>query len=222
MASIGEMMDAVAHQWKQPLNALSMYGELMKSDFNEGLVDKVYVEDMLAGVNTQIEHMITTLGEFRNFFRPNSEVVAFNLLEVINSVLLLVKDEFMKNTINIEVKIDEKLSLKGNENEFKHLILNLINNAKDAFKENKIKNRRIIIEAYFEKSNLILSVQDSAGGISEAVIDSLFEANVTTKAKGKGTGIGLYMSAQIVEKMQGKIWVENKNEGACFKIKLPL
>ena len=222
MASMGEMMDAVAHQWKQPLNALSMYGELMKSDFDEGLVNEDYIKEMLDGVDTQINHMTTTLGEFRNFFRPNGEVVEFNLLEVINSVLFLVRDEFMKNTITIELNIDEEIRLKGNENEFKHLILNLINNAKDAFKDKEIKNRLIVIKAYREDSSVIITVEDSAGGINEAVIDSLFEANVTTKEKGKGTGIGLYMSAQIVQKMQGKIWVENINDGACFKIKFPL
>ncbi len=222
MASMGEMMDAVAHQWKQPLNALSMYGELLKSDYDEGLVNKAYLEEMLEGVDSQIEHMTTTLGEFRNFFRPSKGVLNFKLLDIINSVLFLVKDEFMKNSIRVKVNINEGLSIKGNENEFKHLILNIINNAKDAFNEKDIKDRQIIIEAYVEEENILLSIQDSAGGISEKVLESLFEANVTTKQEGKGTGIGLYMSRQIVHKLKGEIWVENTSQGACFKIKLPL
>jgi len=212
----------VAHQWKQPLNALSMYGDLMKIDFDEGRVDKAYVEEMLDGVNTQIEHMITTLGEFRNFFRPNSSVVEFNLSKLVNSVLLLVKDEFLKNTITIESYIDEKMVLKGNENEFKHLILNIINNAKDAFNEKELENRLITIRAINEKEHLILSIEDNAGGINENIITSIFEAHVTTKEKGKGTGIGLYMSAQIVQKMKGSIEVDNYGAGARFKIELPL
>ncbi len=222
MASMGEMMDAVAHQWKkQPLNALSMYGELLRSDYDEGLVNKAYIKEMLEGVDSQIEHMTTTLAEFRNFFRPSKGVVSFKLLDLVNSVLFLVKDEFMKNSISIKVNINEEVSIKGNENEFKHLILNIINNAKDAFNEKDIQNRQIIIEAYAEE-DILLTIQDSAGGISEKVLQSLFEANVTSKKEGKGTGIGLYMSRQIVHKLKGEIWVENSPQGACFKINLPL
>ena len=219
MASMGEMMDAVAHQWKQPLNALTMYSDLFKSDFEEGNVDKAYVNDMLEGVHTQIEHMIHTLSEFRNFFRPNTSVVHFNLLENIKGVLFLVKDEFLKNSIVLEIDINKKLVLTGNENEFKHLILNIINNAKDAFNERKTENRLISIKAFMRKdNNLGIEIKDNAGGIPEEVIEHIFEANVTTKDKDKGTGIGLYMSEQIVEKMGGKIKVFNTGEGACFEI----
>lgn len=96
MASMGEMMDAVAHQWKQPLNALSMYSDLMKSDYEDGRVDKAYVDEMVEGVQTQIEHMTNTLSEFRDFFRPNTDIRVFNLRDVISSVQFLVKDEFLK------------------------------------------------------------------------------------------------------------------------------
>ncbi len=199
-----------------------MYGELMKSDYDEGLVNKAYIEEMLEGVDSQIEHMTTTLGEFRNFFRPSTGVLNFKLLDSVNSVLFLVKDEFMKNSITVKVNINEELSIKGNENEFKHLILNIINNSKDAFNEKDIKDRQITIEACVEEEHILLTIQDSAGGISEKVLESLFEANVTTKQEGKGTGIGLYMSRQIVHKLKGEIWVKNTSQGACFKIKLPL
>jgi len=218
MAAMGEMMDAVAHQWKQPLNALTMYGELLKDDFKDNLVDKQYLEEMLDGVDVQIKHMTTTLSEFRTFFRPNTEITNFNLFKNINSVLFLVKDEFMKNSISLHVEIDEELSINGNENEFKHLILNIINNAKDAFNENDIKKRSITIKANKNKENINIQIQDNAGGIPLHVIDKIFEANITTKVAGKGTGIGLYMSAQIVDKMGGKIRVENLNDGACFYI----
>jgi len=222
MASMGEMMDAVAHQWKQPLNALTMYSDLFKSDFEEGNVDKAYVNDMLAGVYIQIEHMIHTLSEFRNFFRPNTELVSFNLLNSIDSVLFLVKDEFIKHSIALEIDIDQVFVLQGNENEFKHLILNIINNAKDAFNENKIENRIIRIKSYSIEDGLCLEIIDNAGGIPEDVIEHIFEANVTTKEVGKGTGIGLYMSEQIVKKMGGNIEVSNTSEGACFKIEFKL
>ena len=220
MAAMGEMLDAVAHQWKQPLNALTMYSDLLHSDFEEGNVDKAYIDEMLEGVQVQIDHMTTTLGEFRNFFRPNSAVSTFELLQLVNSVLFLVKDEFMKNSITVDIQIDKTITLEGNENEFKHLILNIINNAKDAFNEQKIKHRHIIIESHQDSDFVRLNIQDNAGGIPENVIEHIFEANVTTKEAGKGTGIGLYMSAQIVEKMNGTIAVANVDNGASFTISL--
>ncbi len=218
MASMGEMLDAIAHQWKQPLNALSMYLDLMKSDFNNGLVDKKYINELQEGTNFQITHMLTTLSEFRNFFRPNTEIVDFKLLNVLNSILLLIKDEFLKNKINIELYIDENIVVKGNENEFKHLILNIINNSKDAFNEREIDKRFITIKALENRTSLLIEIEDSAGGIPEHIIEHVFESNFTTKAAQRGTGIGLYMSLQIVEKMHGKISVKNINDGACFYI----
>ncbi|RLA79499.1 MAG: histidine kinase [Epsilonproteobacteria bacterium] len=218
MASMGEMLDSVAHQWKQPLNALTMYLDLMKSDFDDGVVDKAYINEMQEGMNSQINHMTTTLSEFRNFFRPKAEVVNFNLLDTVNSVLLLTKDEFLKNQISLVVEIDKEIALKGNENEFKHLIINIINNSKDAFNDKEIKNRHIDIRAIKKNSSLRLEIEDNAGGIPEYVIECIFESNFTTKSADKGTGIGLYMSSQIVDKMSGKMSVKNINNGACFYI----
>jgi signal transduction histidine kinase len=218
MASMGEMLDAVAHQWKQPLNALSMYLDLMKEDFDDGIVDRAYIDDMQKGTHSQITHMTTTLSEFRNFFRPNRDIVEFNLLSVINSVLLLTKDEFLKNQINIDVDVDAKISIKGNENEFKHLILNIINNSKDAFNEREVETRNIFIRATELERAVNMEIEDSAGGIPKNIIERVFESNFTTKSLGKGTGIGLYMSSQIVEKMGGRLSVRNINDGACFYI----
>ncbi|WP_373001876.1 ATP-binding protein [Sulfurimonas sp.] len=218
MASMGEMLDAVAHQWKQPLNAISMHLDLMKEDFDEGIVDRAYIDEMQKATHSQITHMTTTLSEFRNFFRPNRDIVEFNLLTVINSVLLLTKDEFLRNNINIELDVDAKISIKGNENEFKHLILNIINNSKDAFNEREVKNRSIFIRATQSKNAVNMEIEDSAGGIPKNVIERVFESNFTTKSVGKGTGIGLYMSSQIVEKMGGRLSVRNINDGACFYI----
>jgi signal transduction histidine kinase len=217
-AALGEMMDAVAHQWKQPLNALTMYLELLKSDFDDGVVDKGYIKEMQEGMDAQINHMVTTLSEFRNFFRPNNSSVKFNLLKTLNSVMFLTKDEFLKNQIEIKIDVDEDIIIKGNENEFKHLILNIINNAKDAFNENTLSKRIIEIKANKTAEFLSIDICDNAGGIPKSVINHIFESNFTTKKEGKGTGIGLYMSMQIVKKMGGELSVTNKDSGACFHI----
>jgi signal transduction histidine kinase len=218
MASMGEMLDAVAHQWKQPLNALTMYLELLKSDFDDGVVDKGYIKEMQEGMDAQINHMVNTLSEFRNFFRPNNSSVKFNLLKTLNSVMFLTKDEFLKNQIEIKIDVDEDIIIKGNENEFKHLILNIINNAKDAFNENTLSKRIIEIKANEMAEFLSIDICDNAGGIPKSVINHIFESNFTTKKEGKGTGIGLYMSMQIVKKMGGELSVTNKDSGACFHI----
>ena len=217
MAAMGEMLDAVAHQWKQPLNALSMYAELIKMNYEDGEVDQAYIEQFQKDIETQINHMTDTLGTFRTFFRPSTALSQFNLRNVINDVLLLAKDELTKNTIEVEVVEQDALELYGSENEFKHLLLNILNNAKDAFIDNKIKKRVISIKTVGSDTPR-LEVQDSAGGIPQPVIEHIFQAHFTTKEEGKGTGIGLYMSSQIAQKHHATLRVENRENGACFVV----
>ncbi len=218
MAAMGGMMDAVAHQWKQPLNALSMYSDIIKSDFDDGDVDKGYISKFRDDIQLQIQHMVTTLDEFRIFFRPSRGDEHFNLLDIIRSVLFLTKDEFMKNSIVVNVLQDDEIELYGSKNEFKHLILNIINNSKDAFNENKTEKRVIDIKIINNDGLCRVEIQDNAGGIPDKIINKIFQAHTTTKAEGKGTGIGLFMSMQIAEKFKAKLSVVNKSGGACFII----
>jgi len=222
MAAMGEMMDAVAHQWKQPLNALSMMSDLLLEDFKDDLVDNAYIEELSKDAQTQIEHMVNTLEEFRNFFRPKEIVESFGIKRCISSVLILVNDEFMKNTINIHIQSEQEVLVHGIENEFKHLVLNIINNAKDAFNERDIKQRDIFISFSKDDANITLQISDNAGGIPDKVINDIFKPDVTTKIEGKGTGIGLYMSTQIAEKLGGKLSVKNLDNGAEFSLTIPL
>lgn len=222
MAAMGEMIDAVAHQWKQPLNALSMMSEMLSSDFEDNLVDKAYVDELTNDTQIQIEHMITTLNEFRNFFRTKKTKESFGIKRCVQSVMLLVNDEFIQNNININIQSDKEILIHGNENEFKHLVLNIINNAKDAFNERDIKERDIFINFYQEDKFIHVDIADSAGGIPLHVIDDIFKPEVTTKEAGKGTGIGLYMSMQIAQKLSGSLSVKNSDMGALFKLKIPL
>ncbi len=218
MAMVGEMMDSVAHQWKQPLNALTLYSELIRNDFEEGSVDQAYIEKFRKDIQTQIDHMVNTLDEFRSFFRPNKEKRAFNLLDVVNSALFLAKDDILKNRILVKIEREDEIIVEGFENEFKHLILNIINNAKDAFIENNIQQRLIRIRLIASQRGDRLEIEDNAGGIPEEVIEKIFEPNVTTKEEGKGTGIGLYMSRQIAQKHRAKLTAENREQGACFTV----
>ncbi|HIQ47666.1 MAG TPA: HAMP domain-containing histidine kinase [Sulfurovum sp.] len=218
MAAMGEMMDAVAHQWKQPLNALSMYSELIKSDYKDGSVDQAYVDQFRDDIQTQIDHMVNTLDEFRTFFRPNKENQQFLLSDVVNSVLFLTKDDLLKNRITVTIEQEDPVAIEGSENEFKHLVLNIINNAKDAFNDNDIEKRVIGIRIIQDSKGNRLEIEDNAGGISQEILEDIFKANVTSKEEGKGTGIGLYMSTQIAAKHHATLTVKNQNEGACFTV----
>ncbi len=221
-AALGEMMDAVAHQWKQPLNAVTMLNELLVIEYKDGNLDDTYLKEYQMDMDTQVEHLLTTLNEFRTFFRPDKEVESFNLLESFNSVLVLLKDEFLKNTINISIECDENISLNVIKNEFKHLLLNILNNAKDAFVENNISDRQITIVVKKESDIVKIEISDNAGGIPEFVLPDIFKANITSKAEGKGTGIGLYMSKQIADKMSAELSAQNISNGALFKFYIPL
>ncbi|RLA70735.1 MAG: hypothetical protein DRG09_02360 [Epsilonproteobacteria bacterium] len=218
MAAMGEMMDAVAHQWKQPLNALSLYSDIIPDDFANGIVDQIYVNEFKTDVQIQIAHMVDTLDEFRTFFRPNKKNTNFTLQDVINSVLILIKDEFMKNAITVNVAQQDTLKMYGSENELKHLLLNILNNAKDAFADNSVKNKIITIRLMQINDRNVLEIEDNAGGIPTSVLPDIFKANVTSKSEGKGTGIGLYMSHQIAQKHAATLSAKNQNEGACFSL----
>lgn len=219
-AAMGEMIDVVAHQWKQPLNSISMLVDMLKTDFKNGTVDSEYIDDLGQIVHMQITHMTTTLTEFRNFLRPNTKNEKFNLLNIIENAQLLIKDEMLSQNIQLKIDINDNIELDGHENEFKHIFLNLINNSIDAFNENNISLRIIDIKSYLKNDFIYILIEDNAGGISKKIMNKIFQPNFTTKEEGKGTGIGLYITKQLVKKNNGSIKVCNSDKGTLFTIKL--
>jgi signal transduction histidine kinase len=218
LAAMGEMMDAVAHQWKQPLNAISIMVDMLKDDFNHKNVDEEYIEDLNENIHMQIDHMVATLKEFRNFLRPSTKNEEFYIQTIIDNVKVLMKDELISQNLQIHTDIEEDIKIFGNKNEFKHLFINLINNSIDAFNEREIKKRDFYVRCYTENTHIYIEIEDNAGGIPENIIDSIFKPNITTKPEDRGTGIGLYMSAQIVKKHHGNINVHNTKSGTFFTI----
>ncbi len=218
LAAMGEMIDAVAHQWKQPLNAISMMVDMLRDDFKSSHVDDAYIDDLDETIHLQIDHMVNTLNEFRTFLRPSTKNEYFHINTVVQNVQILMKDELIAQNIHINLEINEDIETFGNKNEFKHLFINLINNSIDAFNEKNILDRKLDIRCYKENKNTYIEVEDNAGGIPKNIINHIFKPNVTTKQDGKGTGIGLYMSTQIVNKNNGSINVHNTESGAFFTI----
>jgi len=220
LAAMGEMMDAVAHQWKQPLNAISIMMDMLKDDYKMNEISDAYIDDLNESVHMQIDHMVNTLNEFRNFLRPSTKNEFFHINTVIQNVQILMKDELISQNIHINLDIDDNIKIFGNKNEFKHLFLNFLNNSIDAFNEKNIHSRSVEIRCYKIDKKIIIEVEDNAGGIPQNIINHVFKPNITTKAEGKGTGIGLYMSKQIVTKYNGKIDVKNTQAGVIFTITL--
>lgn len=221
LAAMGGMMDAIAHQWKQPLGVIKLRtAELqLMIDFDEYTADGTKI--IAKNIEKQVDHLVNTVDEFRGFFRPKENLEKVKLKSLIDASLLLIKDNLLKNSIEISFSGDLEIVAELIPNEFKHLIINIVNNANDEFTRKNIQNGKIDFKLLEENGNSILKIQDNAQGISEEIIENIFEANVTNKEEGKGSGIGLYLVKNIIEKLHGSIAVHNKNNGACFTITIP-
>lgn len=214
-ASLGEMMDAIAHQWKQPLGVIRLKSQELYLVSNTRELTKEEIKNTSLDIDKQIIHLINTLDEFRGFFRPSKGEQIYNIKKVIESTIELLHDDIIFHNLNINL-LCKPTNILINQNEFKHVFINLINNSKDAFIHKNINNRNIEIRVEVQKSEIIIYFSDNAGGISTNIIDSIFKVNVTNKKEG--TGIGLYLSKLIIEKHQGLISVSNTLKGAEFKI----
>ena len=230
MAAMGEMLENIAHQWRQPLSLISTAatGAKLKKDFKQLSDEEFY--DTMNIINNSAQHLSNTIDDFRNFFNQDKQITTFDINVPIEKVLYLVSSKLKNREITI-IKNSEKINISGLSNEFIQVLLNIINNTLDAFKEHDYKNKFIFIDAYKKDHKLILKIKDNAGGIKEDIITRIFEPYFTTKHKSQGTGIGLYMSTEIIKKhMNGNLSVSNKEyiyndikcKGAEFIIELPI
>ncbi len=216
LATMSQIINIVAHQWKQPLNIIST--NIMKLEFiNE--VSKEQINQISNTINHQLVHLRETIDEFRNFFRNEKTVQSIEINALFESILLLLRDDMINNKIELIIKGDKELNIDVIVNEFKHVFINLINNSKEAFIENNIIDRKIEINIYTSMKNIIIEYTDNAGGIKDEIIREIFKLNYTTKETG--TGIGLYLCKCIIERINGSIHVSSMDDGACFKVVLP-
>ena len=215
LASMGEMIGAIAHQWRQPLNVVTTSVQNLKYDFLDGkLNDEEYIKEFINQNKKTIKFMSKTIDDFRSFFRIDKEKSDFNIKETTQSVINMqfaqLEDHHIKLTI-----VGDEFVYNGLKSEYQQVILNLINNAKDALVENNIKEPTINIVLEDQK----ILIKDNGGGIAPDLIDRIFEPYFTTKDQGSGTGMGLYMSKMIIEdNMNCKLSVHNVDDGACFSI----
>ena len=220
-AAMGEMIGNIAHQWRQPLNALAMVLGNITSAFQYNELTATYLDEAVENGNRLIQKMSTTINDFRNFFRPEKEKRAFPAREQINQAILLVGASVTSQNIILRVDAPNELILIGFPNEYSQVLLNLIANARDAIKESGALHGTITISLFECDGRGCTSVSDNGGGIPAGILDKIYEPYFSTKQMG--TGIGLYMSKMIVERsMDGTIEAHNIEGGTEFVISTPL
>ncbi|MEA3512993.1 MAG: HAMP domain-containing sensor histidine kinase, partial [Campylobacterota bacterium] len=218
-AIIGEMFENITHQWKQPLNLISMLSANIRIDKEFGTLDDDKLNELLEGIEDSSSHLSQTVEDFRNFLNDDNIKEYFKIKSTIEQTVKLLSSRINNNSVKIIINIDE-IEVYSFKNNLIQVIMNLIGNSLDIIEIDKVENKTITFNYEIENGNFILYVDDNAGGIDENIIDSIFDKYFTTKSNG--TGLGLYMSRKIVqESMDGAISVTNKNGGVSFKLSFP-
>lgn len=220
LASLGQMLANVAHQWRQPLTELNLTIFNMKKSAISN--DKEEVQECYSQSKGIIQNMSKTIDDFTNFFNPKKEKNLFNLSKSINEAIQISERLIQQEHIFVKTNFEEMMIL-GISNEFTQIIINIIQNSKDAFIENNITQKEIIIVTKKDTHSAIITLKDNAGGIEKENIENIFEPYFTTKHTSSGTGLGLFMSKMIIEQaFNGTIEFENTQNGVIFTLQIPL
>ncbi|WP_419766330.1 MAG: transporter substrate-binding domain-containing protein [Arcobacter sp.] len=223
LAEMGEMISMIAHQWRQPLSALSTVVQNIHLRYSLGKLDKEYLDKQKVLSTALTEKMSQTINDFRNFFKPNKEKQPFSVEEALQKTIFLIDDSFKSYNIRIENMISDDFIIHGFQSELSQVLLNILTNSKDAFLETDIKDPCITIKTKRAQTHIQILISDNAGGINESIINKIFEPYFTTKENYNGTGLGLYMSKMIIEQnMQGHLSAKNISNGVKFSIYIPL
>ena len=222
LASMGEMISHIAHQWRQPLNILALVMQDIYISSQLGTLDNEKVDKSYEKSNDVLQYMSQTIDDFRNFFNQSNEASLFNLNKTITSIQTLVGSTFEHRKIAFTTELNDSFTLNGSENELIQVIINLINNAQDAIENSKVKAGHVTLTVFQTDNTIVLQVKDNGGGVKESILPKIFDPYFTTKHKTQGTGLGLYMSRQIIQKsFDGTIVVINEEKGAAFSIEIP-
>jgi len=225
LAQMGEMISMIAHQWRQPLAAISATtNNLLVKLMIEDKVNKKSFEEELILITEYSKHLSSTIDDFRNFFKTDKEKEEFDLEEVIKKSISITKTSIESKNIKLEIDLEKNLTLFSYATEIQQVILNIIKNAEDILTEKDIPNKKICITTYKRNDHsIIIKIQDNGGGIEESLIEKIFDPYFSTKSDKDGTGLGLYMSRIIInDHCKGNLKVINENNGATFLIDLPI
>jgi signal transduction histidine kinase len=221
LAVMGEMIGNIAHQWRQPLNALGLVLANLKDAEQYGELTRDYLERQVADGRRLVERMSHTIDDFRRFFRPDKNKECFSIKAVVEDTVGLISASFKANNIDIVLHMPEDAQMEGFPNEYAQVLLNLLGNAKEAIAQRGRRGGHVEIRLRKDAGMACLSVADNGGGIPEQAMERLFEPYFSTKETG--TGIGLYMSKMIIENsMGGRIEFRNEGDGAVFTLLTPI
>ena len=221
MAAMGEMLGNISHQWRQPLNVLGLKFQELGLSYKHGRFSEELLYGNIAKAMEIIQHMSQTISVFQDYLKPNKEKTLFSVNEIVAKTVSLIEENFENQAIRVEILSSGDPQIDGFPNEYGQVLLNLLVNARDAFLERGVSDAQITVSSWVEKGRSVTTVTDNAGGIGEEILDKIFDAYFTTKELGKGTGVGLFMSKNIIERnMGGRLSVRNVNGGAEFKIEV--
>lgn len=222
LAAMGEMVNNIAHQWRQPLNNVGLIIQNLQISQKSGEISSEEFDREVAKAMRIIYHMSVTIDDFRNFFRQDKEKRLFSVAKAVELAVGLIDATLKNSYITTELHLDADLTAIGYKNEYSQVLVNIISNAKDVLLERHVDKPRITIRAFRDNDLSVVTIHDNGGGIDESICNKIFDPYFTTKGPDKGTGIGLYMSKVIIEKnMGGKLTVLNHRDGAEFRIELP-
>ena len=230
MAAMGEMIGAIAHQWRQPLNALAVMIQNIKDAYDFGELDQDTIEDAVQRSMQQIFNMSKTIDDFADFQKAGTPHTFFDVCKAINDVIALLSGLFVTHDIDVafvcKPDAEHPVNSMGCCNEFKQAVFNLLKNAYDAILERREQrllcdSGRIAIVLTHSTDSVFISVSDNGGGIPVEIVDRIFDPYFSTKDQGKGSGVGLYMSKLIIENsMKGCLHAHNLQDGAMFTVEL--
>lgn len=222
-AQMGEMLGNIAHQWRQPLSAISTLASGTKMQIDLNMIANKDITQNLSDIIRQTQFLSQTIEDFRNFLKADKSKEEIDLRDILEKTLFIIGSTLKNHSIQVNLQNTNKpFFIYGYAGEISQVILNILNNAKDALLEREIDDKQIWITLKEETQYIVLEINDNAGGIPLSIMDRIFDPYFTTKHQNVGTGIGLYMSKDIICKHhQGELIVCNNELGALFSIKIP-
>ncbi|PLY09923.1 MAG: hypothetical protein C0626_07610 [Arcobacter sp.] len=230
LASMGQMIGNIAHQWRQPLSVISSASTGMKLQFECGLFEQKDLVSFCDCINDNAQYLSKTINDFTNFIKNQDAPLAFNLKDCIVNFLHLLEGSLKKYDIKIILNNEVDITVNGYQNQLVQCLINIVNNAKDALRDNNIEKKYIFISTNIIDNNVEIIIRDNANGIPKQIITKVFEPYFTTKHQSQGTGLGLHITHDLITSMHGTVIVRNvkykyndeEYNGAEFKTTLPI